>query len=414
MITERDPGSSERDVSTVRRRLKVLMVIDGLGAGGAERSLAEMLPHVERAGVDPVVACFFRRTEGVQEQVLANWDVRFVEERHLAGRVRSIRRIIASERPDLVHTTLPMASLVGRLAAVGGPPVLSTLVSTSYQRTRLDDPHLRRSSFRLMRTVDGITARRFTDHFHAISRSVKQHAITTLGLPSDRITVVYRGRDEVRLGRPDPARRRTARTMLGLEDDDEVLVHLGRQEFPKGHVHLLDAFDRLAGTRPRLWLLAAGRQGNSSAQVAAAHGRMRHGDRVRFLGHRDDAPEVLAAGDAFVLPSLWEGLGCSLLEAMALGLPIVASDVPAIREVVEDGRNATLVPLADPAALADAIEVMLDDADRRRSYGLRSRSIFEERFTLTPRMEEMVRLYDRVVGSSEASSDRTASQGPAT
>jgi glycosyltransferase involved in cell wall biosynthesis len=383
------------------------MLIDGLGTGGAERSLAEMLPYLTSVGVDPVVVCFFRRAEGVEEEVRASWDVRYVDERHLVGRVRSIRRIIRSERPDLIHTTLPMASLVGRLAATGGPPVLTTLVSTSYGSARLGDPHVRRSQLRLVRAIDGVTARRLTDHFHAISHAVERHAVEALRIPPERITVIHRGRDEERLGRPSPDRRAAARAKLGLEDDDEVLVHLGRQEFPKGHVHLLAAVDRLASTRPSLTLLAAGRRGGSSADVAAAHAHMRHGDRVRFLGHREDAPDVLAAGDVFVLPSLWEGLGCSLLEAMALGLPIVASDIPAVREVVDEGHNAVLVAPGDAIGLASAIDELLEDRERRTAFGERSRRIFEDRFTLSPQVEQIVRLYDQVVGGVGAVSDRS-------
>ena len=117
---------------------------------------------------------------------------------------------------------------------------------------------------------------------------------------------------------------------------------------------------------------------------------------MRFLGHRDDAPEVLAAADVFVFPSLYEGLGGALIEAMALGLPIVASDLPAIREVVEPGSNALLVEPGSPADLADAIVALADDPERRRRMGARSRAIFEDRFTLERSARRMLDLFERV------------------
>jgi len=126
------------------------------------------------------------------------------------------------------------------------------------------------------------------------------------------------------------------------------------------------------------------------------------GSPVELLGHREDVPEILAAADVFAFPSLWEGLGGALIEAMALGLPIVASDVPAIREVVDEGANARLVPPADPPALAEALARLLGDARLRSSYGERSREIFLERFTLERSAEAMLALYQRVVAGDRS------------
>lgn len=121
------------------------------------------------------------------------------------------------------------------------------------------------------------------------------------------------------------------------------------------------------------------------------------GDRVRFLGFVEDVPEILAAADIFVLPSLYEGLPGALIEAMALGLPIVAADIDATREILEPGRNAILVPSASPSHLAGAILRFLREEETRRGFGLRSRSIFEERFTLDGSVRHMVAMYESVL-----------------
>jgi glycosyltransferase involved in cell wall biosynthesis len=376
-------------------RLRVLFVINGLGTGGAERSLAELLPRLGASQIDPLVACLFARDEGVEEAVRSSGvEVQILPGNRLAGRVVSLRRLIRSRRPAIVHTAIFESDVAGRMAAIGSEAALVTsLVNTPYDAVRLHDPNLRRLSLRTARWLDGWTARNMTTHFHAVSETVKRAAVDDLRIPPDRITVVPRGRDPERLGVPSPARRLASRRALGWDPDDEVIVTIGRHEFQKGHRYLLEAVGRLRRTRPRLRVIVAGRRGNASADVEAMRRSLDLVDEVRFVGHRDDVPSLLAAADLFVFPSLYEGFGGALIEAMALGLPIVASDVPAIREVVEEGRNSLLVPRGDPDALATGIAELLDQAERREAFGRWSRRRFEERFTLDRVVPPMVELY---------------------
>lgn len=381
--------------------MKVLYVINGLGAGGAERSLAEMLPILVASGHKPVVVCACRRDEGVEQSVRADGiDVRLLSGTRLRSQLAQLRRIIAVERPDLVHTTIFEADLAGRLASVGtGIPVLTSLVNTAYVRVRLQDPNVSVAALKAVRLVDGWTARHLTSHFHAITHAVKDAAIRDLRIPGERVTVIERGRNPDRLGVPTPERRERARQALGLHPGDEVVVTVGRQEYQKGQRYLLEAVGRLLPDRRRLILLVAGREGHATPDLQRLHAALPDPQRVRFLGHRDDVPDVLAAGDLFVFPSLYEGLGGAVVEAMALGLPVVASQIPALEEVLEAGRNSRLVPAASSSALAEAMTQVLDDGDLARRFGLRSRAIFEQRFTLDRSMARMIRLYgDTVAG----------------
>ena len=119
---------------------RVVHVIDGLGTGGAERSLMELVVAARTAGWASTVVCLHRRDQGVQSSALASGtDVRFVKARSLVGRVRALRRAIDDVDPDLVHSTLYRATLVSRLACRGGrAPVLTSLVNTPYAETRID------------------------------------------------------------------------------------------------------------------------------------------------------------------------------------------------------------------------------------------------------------------------------------
>ena len=403
--------SENGPVTISNGRLKVLFLIDSLQAGGAERSLAEMLPGLHELGIDPVVTCLRRSPDSVEGLVRGRFDLRFIEARGGPGRVRAVRTLIRSERPALVHTTLLQSDLVGRVAAVGTrTPVLTSLVNISYDPIRFRDPRIRPWVFRKVQAIDSWTARKLTAHFHAITESVKVHAVEALRIPADRITVIERGRDGGRLGAPSKARRRAARRKLGIGPNDEVVVTVGRQEYQKGQRYLLEAVEHLAATRPKLILLVAGRPGAASPELEALRARPPIADRTRFLGHLDDVTEALAAADVFAFPSLFEGLGGSLIEAMALGLPIVASDLPAVREVVEAGKNATLVPPGRATPLGDAIGVLFDDRSRGAAFGARSRRLFEERFTLDRSTRRMSALYREILGSAQTTDVSTHDQ----
>ncbi len=383
---------------------RVLVVLNGLGTGGAERSTAEILPRLAADGIEVTVACLFRRREGVQDDVVrAGHDVRFLGARSLPGRVRELRSLIHDVRPDLVHTAVFESDLAGRIAARRRVPVLSSVVNSSYDPVRRQDPNVRPLRLEAVRRIDGWTARHLTTHFHAVAEAVKESAVRDLGVASDRITVVYRGRDPARLGEPSCERRTAVRAALGLAADAPVVVAVGRQEWQKGYVDLLAAVGRLASTQPGLVTLIVGRAGNATPEISAAYERLRAaglGDRVRILGHRDDVPDVLAAADCLALPSRYEGIAGAAIEAMALGVPIVASDLPSIGEAVDDQASGLLVPPADPVALARALETVLTDRERARAMGERGRQRFLERFTLDRSAQGMADLYRSVAARS--------------
>lgn len=380
-------------------RLRVVFVIDGMWVGGSERSLAEMLPLLMDAGIAPTVVCFRRYPEeGVEDLVVRQGiELHFVEQAHLWRRVLALRELIRRQAPHLVHTSLFNANVAGSLAAWKlNVPVLNSLVSMPYEPIRYHDPRINAGKLRIVQSFDGWLARHRVTHFHAVSHAMKRAAVAALGVSGERITVIHRGRDPLRLGEPGPERRLRMRRTLGLRDDDRVLVNIGREEYPKGHRYLVEAMQRLAPAYPRLTLLIAGRTGAVTPELRRLCSELGVEDRIRFLGHRTDVPDLLAAADVFVFPSLSEALPGAVIEAMALGLPIVASDLDSVRELVEEGGNAWLVEPACSAQLADAIRAVLGNPEQARAYGVRSRQLFLERFTLEQSAGQMVGLFRKV------------------
>jgi glycosyltransferase involved in cell wall biosynthesis len=376
-------------------QLKILFVIDSLGTGGAELNLAENLPQLRRLGVVTVVVSLRHRVEGVQAGLQEQgFDVRILTGTGLIRRVAVLRKIIRTEQPDLIQTVLFHSDIAGRLAAIGtSAKVISRLVNTDYDMVRLQDPNINIIKFRLARLIDGWTARHLTHHIYANSNAVKTAAMSDLGIPAEKITVIKEGRDAARLGKPSIQRRNRARSKFGLEGDQKVLVTIGRQDFQKGQRYLLEAMAMLVSNHPHFVLLVAGRSGDVSGELESLRNRLGLQDRVYFLGHREDVPEILAAADLFVFPSFYEGLPGAVIEAMALGLPIVASDIEPVRETVEEGRNAILVKPASPVELASAIRRILEDRQTALAYGARSREIFEEKFTLKQSMVRLMEFY---------------------
>jgi len=186
---------------------------------------------------------------------------------------------------------------------------------------------------------------------------------------------------------------------LDLDEDAEVVINVGRQEYQKGQRFLIEAAALLASSRPKMVVLIVGREGNATDELRASVKENGLDNVVQFLGHREDVGDLLAAADVFVFPSLFEGLGGAVIEAEAMGLPIVASDLPVLREVVEDEGNAVLTPPQDSAALAAGIQRVLDDDRERASFSRRSVEIYDERFTLDMVEKRMGRFYAELLDS---------------
>lgn len=380
--------------SAATEPMLVLHVINGFGPGGAERSLVELLPRYHDAGIESVVAHLKDRDVGYEEEARRlNLPLHRLAGASLRTWIPSLRRLIRELRPSLVHTTLLEADLAGRFASVAtGVPVLTSLVNTSYDGARKHDPYLNRRAFRLIRHLDGFTARHMTTHFHAITEAVKESYVSALGLQPDRITVVPRGRNRERLGETSADRRARVRNALGIDEASAVLLNVGRQEYQKGQIHLLQAMPRVFACRPDVILLIAGRPGNETGRLEAeVHASGLH-DRVHFLGHRSDVTDLMAAADVFVFPSLFEGLGGSAIEAMALGLPVIASDIPVLREVVGERAGLFARP-GDPSDLAEVILRMFSFNGEMKTFGAAGVERFCERFDIDATASRMIDLY---------------------
>lgn len=300
---------------------------------------------------------------------------------------------IRAWRPDVVHTHNSKAGFLGRLAArlCGVRAVVHTVHGFAFHDS--ESPP-RRALFRLLER----TAAPWADATIVISNPLRAWAIRE-GIPGAAgYHVIHSGIDLEAFRRPmSPEARAAARRSLGAGADDLLVGLVSKVWEGKGHADLLAAAAALAPHHPRLRLAFVG-EGPLRASLEAEAARLGLAGAVRFAGFRDDVPAVTAALDVACLPSRFEGMGRVVLEAMACGVPVVASRVGGIPDLVRDGETGLLVPPGDPAALAAALDRLLADAARRRAMGAAAAArSADPRYDVRMMVRGIERVYEEVL-----------------
>jgi glycosyltransferase involved in cell wall biosynthesis len=183
------------------------------------------------------------------------------------------------------------------------------------------------------------------------------------------------------------------RTELGIQPGEVLLVAVGNLVPRKGHRVLLEALKPLAGSDLPPWRLVIAGRGKQKEPLQQLANELGIAGRVHLLGHRDDIPDLLAAADVFVMPSLWEGLPLAILEAMFAGKPVIASAISGIPEAIESGVQGLLVPAGDAPSLSRALRELLGDPARRAAFGAAGRRRAEAEFTIEHMTDAYERLY---------------------
>lgn len=294
-----------------------------------------------------------------------------------------ISRLIQKERPDVLHYHTSHAVTLGTLARLGrrGPATVATR-RTSFPTRR--NPLFRlKFSYRL-------------DHVIAVSGSIKTDMVDA-GLPPGHVSVVHSGIDLARFQQqPDGS---DFRRELELGPDDLLMGCVGALAPQKGHEHLLRAMAALTEPFPQLHLALLG-EGDQQEYILDEARNLGIGDRVHLVGFREEIPEANAAFDVAVLPSVaGEGSPAVVKEAMAVGVPVVATRIGGVGEIIEDDGQGLLVAPNDTAALQDALQSLLSDPERRRRLGAAGRLRVQE-FSMDKMIHRTEEVYSRVCGTT--------------
>jgi glycosyltransferase involved in cell wall biosynthesis len=347
---------------------QVLYLLEGLAARGVESHLAC------RGGSDLArQAAPFAEVHGMVMQ--GDLDL---------GLIRRLGRLMDQCRPDLVHLHSRIgADVMGGIAARRrGLPVVHT--------RRVDNPEPRwlvRWKYRLH------------DRVIAISEGIAR-VLRSEGLPEHKLRIVHSAVAAGRYARPrDPAR---CRRELGLADDTPAIGVIAQLIERKGHRVLLDALPRLLAAHPRLKVFCFGKGPLAGALQEEIDARGLAA-QVRLMGFREDLAGLLPCLDIVVHPALMEGLGVSLLQAAAAGVPIVASAVGGIPEAVHDGVNGRLVPPNDPIGLAAAVDELLGDAGLRARLGAGGQALVREAFSVEAMVDGNLAVYRELLSAQRPS-----------
>ncbi len=312
---------------------------------------------------------------------------------------REFYRLCRRLRPDIVHTHNPKPGVYGRITArLARVPVVVNTVHGLYAQPT--DPLLRRT------VVYGLErlAAAFSDA-ELVQNPEDVPVLRRLRVPARKLRVLGNGVD---LSRFDPDKHADARgqvrSELGISDDEVVVGLVGRLVREKGYREVFEAARHVRADHPLVRVIVIGPTDLDKPDAISQQeiDRARSEAGIIFLGERDDVERLYPAMDIYVLASHREGFPRSAMEAAAMGLPIIATDIRGCRQVVDHGTNGLLVPVREPSSLADAIHDLIDDRDRRRAMGGASRDLAVARFDDRHQVAVTLETYSRLDGSRSA------------
>lgn len=323
-----------------KNKIKIVYILPSLDKGGAERFIVDLILNIDRQIFDPTLLLFVRGGEWTKELKTNNVPVIILTKKHKFDLINfwQIYSTLKKNQPQIVHTQQG-GDIYGRLAAklLRIPIIVST------------EQNVNQDESRFITTLKKMTTR-YAAKIFAISPAVKKDAINRYNIPPDKLTIIYNGLN---------INKFTNNSSKNNTENIFTFGTIGRLVPQKGQKILISAWNKLKNKDIRCLIAGVGPlQDDLNQQITSSN--LSH--RIKLVGPVADPAAFLKSLDAFVFPSIWEGLGIVLLEAGLIGLPIVASAVDGITEIIDD-KTGWLVPAGDPDALAAKINWLADNLD---------------------------------------------------
>lgn len=362
--------------------VKILHLTTDSRIGGTEKNIISLVTHLNKDRYENTVVALMPGGEmidglrgyGIEAECLGMWN------KFDLSAIFKLYRIFREKKIDILHTYLFHANvlgrMVGRLAKV--PVIISSIRVMESRRHHL--------------WIDWLT-NWMVDAETCVCEAVRKFTMERVGIRPDKLVTIPNGIDvreynlDIDLG--------GEKRKLHIESNYPVLGVMGRLHEQKGYIYLLRAMVKIVKKYPRTILLVVG-DGPLRKRLEGECAKLGINEAVKFLGFRKDIKELMTLMDVFVLPSLWEGMPNVLLEAMALGRPVVATRVGGAEELIEDGVTGLLVPPADEGTLAEAIINILTREDKGKKLSEIAKREVERRFALEDTIEKTERLYERL------------------
>ena len=366
--------------------VNILHVISTLHVGGVENQLAIILGKYDRKKLSPLVCSLSDKGEigrEIEESGIEVISLNKLGHRFNWTIVRDIYNLIKARDVKIVRTHQYHANLYGRLAAWPAKvPCIVASVHNVYTRDR-----------KLHRRIINKFLSGFTDKVVAVSETVKRDILKYDGLTDDKVTVIYNGIDTQRFF---DTSRNSMRANLGIPPEAPVIGTVGRLTIQKGQKYLLDAVAMLKEKFSQTVLLIIG-DGPMRDELGSRIKALGIDKNAILLGTRRDIPQLLSAMDVFVLPSLWEGLGTALIEAMAAGKAVIATDIAPFREIINSEKVGILVPVEDSKAMASSIELLFNNKSLAETFGGSAKERVFSHFTMDITVNRYVSLFENIL-----------------
>ena len=374
--------------------IRIAFVINSLETGGAERQLALTVTRIDRTRFEPVVVTLFRAGAFRGEVERAGVEVvDLALPKHLWRALRALPAALRRLKPDIVHTAMFEANVAGRLAARRlGVPAVSHATNTYDSPLRFAETPVPGWKLRLAGSLERWSARRSHVVIVAVGDEVARSARRYLRLPANRVIVIRRGFDFAAL---EAAAGADLEDRAWPDGASPRVLAVGRLAPQKGQRYLLEALPAIIERHPAAHLVIAG-SGPLETALRERAARLGVAGAVTLAGIRRDVPALLARADAFVLPSLWEGGAGALVEAMGLGVPVAATDDPALREIAGDATER--FPPKDPHAIAAAVGRIVADPDAAGRRAEDAVARVRDLHDIGRNTRALEAVYDRVIG----------------
>ena len=383
-------------------RIRVLEMIDSTFLGGGQINILSLVSSLDKSLFDVLVCS---RAGGAFVQAVKDEGIRHIPipiTKRISRKISAeISKVLSDNKIDVLHTHGGVAGLYGRWAAKRNkiPVVVHTLHGIHYLHYR---------NF-ILKSVYVFLERwfsRFTDAVIFVCESDRNMAIKYALVPERKTLVIRNGVDLLRFEAPTARKNIPSDFVetLGLDLSKPVVGTVARLHRQKGLPYLLKAARLLLHDIPGIQFFIVG-GGPWKDKLTKLNKALGLENVVHFLGERKEIPEILSLFDVVALPSLWEGLPYSLMEAGALGKPVVATDVDGVREIIFDGKTGRLVPAKDPGRLAQAIGELIEDRELALGLGATLKDDLQKRYTLSRMVEEVQNLYLRLFRQKTESQD---------
>ncbi len=369
---------------------RIIYLITDLDVGGAENSLYQLVTHLNRKKFSPVV--YSLTGEGKIAEKLRG---KGIEVSCLGARNKfditvffKLIKLLRNKKPHILHTYLFHANFVGRIAGwISCIPIIISAVRVAEE----ERPH--------HLYLDMLT-QWMVDKEVCVSKEVEKFMRTKAKISSSKLMTVYNGIDLSCFHSLQDEEKNKKREELSISKFNSVLGTIARLTTQKGLAYLLKAFQLILKSSPDCCLLIVGK-GPQKQKLEKLSEELGITSSVKFLGFREDAIGIINTMDVFILPSLWEGMPNVILEAYALGKPVVATRVGGAEEIIKHGDTGFLVPPRDCKSLARSIKLLLENSKIREEFGTKGKELVNNNFSLDRMVKDTEKLYEELIGEKQ-------------